>query len=74
MGNRHHELYVTHTLATHFLLGNLHTATVADDALVTDALVLTAMAFIVLHWTEDALAEEAVAFGLVGAIVDGFGL
>ena len=71
MSHRHHQLDVTHALAAHFLLGHFHTAAVAHDALVTDALVLAAMALIVLHRTENALAEEAVALGLVGAVVDG---
>ena len=32
------------------------------------------MALVVLHRAEDTLAEETVALGLVGAVVDGFGL
>ena len=74
VGHGHHKLDVAHALAAHFLFGDFHAATVADDALVADALVFSAMALIVLYRTEDALAEEAVALGLVGAVVDGFGL
>ena len=62
------------TLTTHLLLGNLNTATVADDTLVTDTLVLTAGTLVVLRRTEDALAEQTVALGLVGAVVDGLRL
>ena len=74
MGHGHHQLDMTHALAAHFLLGDFHTAAVAHDPFVADALVLSAMALVVLYRTENALAEQAVALGLVGAVVDGFGL
>ena len=61
-------------LTADFLFGHLNTATVANDAFIANALILSAMALIVLRRTEDALAEESVALGLVGAVVDGFGL
>ena len=70
----HDELDVAHALATHFFLGDFDTAAVTHDALVADALVLAAVALVVLDRTEDALAEEAVALGLVCAVVDGLGL
>jgi hypothetical protein len=70
----HNEFDVTGTLTTYLLLGNLYTTAVADDTLITDALVLTASTLIVLGRTEDALAEQTVALGLVGAIVDGLRL
>ena len=44
------------------------------DALVAHALVAAAVALPVLGGPEDALAEQAVALGLEGAVVDGFGL
>ena len=68
------ELDVSGAFATHFLFGHFHTATVADDAFIANALVLAAMALVVLGGTEDAFAEQAVALGLVGSVVDGFGL
>ena len=74
MCHRHYQLDMTATLAAHLLLCYLHTTTVADDALVTDALVLSAGALIVACRTEDALAEETVALRLVGAVVDGLRL
>ena len=74
MGYGHNELDVTSTLTTYLLLGNLYTTTVADDTLIADALVLTAGALIVLGRTKDTLAEQTVALGLVGAIVDGLRL
>ena len=73
MCHGHNELDVTGTLAAHLLLRDLYAASVADDAFVANALVLAAVALVVLCRTEDALAEEAVALGLVGAVVDGFG-
>ena len=36
-------------------------------------LIFSAVAFVVLGWTENAFAEEAIALGLICAIVDGFG-
>src|SRR5690606_13994992 len=45
-------------------------ALLADDALVLHALVLAAQALIVLDRPEDARAEQAVALGLEGTVVD----
>ena len=74
MHNRHHEPDMAHALATHLLLGHLHAATVADDALVADALVLAAIAFVVLHGAENALAKKTVALRFVRTVVDGLRL
>ena len=57
MGHGDHKLDVTATLATNLLLGNLNTASVAHDVAITDALVFTAMALIVLNGAKNALAE-----------------
>ena len=65
---------VAHALAADAAVRDLHAATVADDALVFRALVLAAGAFPVALGAEDALAEEAVLFGAVGAVVDGLRL
>ena len=67
----HDELDVSGTLTAHLLLGNLNTATVADDALVANTLVLAAGALIVLRRTKDTLTEQAVALWLIGTVVDG---
>ena len=72
MCHRNDELDVSHTLTTYFLLGHFHTTTVADNALVTDTLVLSAMAFIVFHRTEDTFAEQTVAFRFISTVVNGF--
>ncbi|CDE41994.1 putative uncharacterized protein [Prevotella sp. CAG:279] len=70
MGYRHDQRDMACTFAAHFLLCNFHTATVADDAFVTDAFVLSAVALIVLYRTKNALAEQTVAFRFVSSIVD----
>ena len=54
--------------------GDFDAALVADDAAVLHALVLAAEALPVGDGSEDAGAEEAVALGLEGAVVDGFRL
>ena len=74
MGHGNLEVDMAAALAAHLLLGHLHAATVADGALVADALVFTAITFIVLDGAKDLLTEEAVALGFVGAIVDGLRL
>jgi hypothetical protein len=65
---------MTASLTANLLFCNLYATTITDNALVTDALVLTAMALVVLGGTEDALAEKAVALGLICTIVDSFRL
>jgi hypothetical protein len=65
---------VSHALTTNLGAGDLDATTLTDDALVTDALVLTAVALPVLGGTEDLLAEKAVLFRLQCAVVDRLGL
>ena len=72
MGNRNGKGDVTHTLAAHLLLSNLDITPVADDAAVTDSLVLSAIALVILGRTEDFLAEETVPLRFVGPVVDRF--
>ena len=74
MGNGNHQFDVAGTLAANLLLSHLDTATVADDTLVADTLVLAAGTLIVLGRTEDALAEQAVTLRLIGAVIDGLRL
>ena len=61
-------------LATDLGQRDFDAALVADDAAVLHALVLAAEALPVGDGSEDAGAEQAVAFGLEGAVVDGFRL
>src|SRR5699024_9056961 len=53
---------------------DLDSAAFADDALETDALVFTAIAFPVAGGAEYLLAEQSVALGFERAIVNGFWL
>ena len=73
MSDGHDELDMAHAFTTHFFLGDFYAASVADDAFVADAFVFSAVTFVVLYRAEYAFAEESVAFGLVGAVVDCFG-
>ena len=68
--DRHGQRDVPEPLTTHRLLGHLDATAVADDALVTDALVLAAVALPVLDRAEDLLAEEAVLLRLEAPVVD----
>src|SRR5271155_3900906 len=65
---------MAHALAPHARQRHLDRALLADDALVLHALVLAAQALVILDRPEDARAEQAVALGLEGAIVDGLRL
>ena len=68
--NRHGQFDVAHALATNAAEGHFDAATVADHALVLDALVFTAGTFPVTGRPEDALAEETALFGFEGPVVD----
>ena len=61
------------SLATNFRLSNFNTALVADHTTMLHAFVLAAEALPVSHRTKDASAEETIALGLEGAVVDRFG-
>src|SRR6187431_2507829 len=65
---------MAHALAPDARQRDLDRALLADDALVLHALVLAAQALIVLDRPEDAGAEQAVALGLEGTVVDGLRL
>ena len=71
MCNRHNELDMSGALTAHFLLCNLYTAAVADNAFISDALIFTAGTLIVLCRTKDALAEKSVALRFICTIVYG---
>src|SRR6185295_9503888 len=68
------QLDVAHALAADPAVGDLDAAAVADHTLILHAAVLAAGALPVLLGAEDALAEEAVLLGPVGAVVDRLGL
>ena len=71
---RRGQLDVAHALAAHLAPGDLDAAAIADLALEADLLILAAVALPVLRRSEDALAVQAVALGLQGAVVDGLRL
>ena len=74
VGNRHCKVDVTHALAAHATQRDLDTATVADNILVLDTLVLSAGAFPIPGGTENTFAEQTTLFRLEGPIVDGLGI
>src|SRR3954467_11555106 len=74
MRDRSCEFDVTHALASDARQRHLDRALFADDALVLHPLVLAAQALVILDRPEDAGAEQAVALGLEGPVVDGFRL
>src|SRR5207342_2651845 len=71
---RRGQLDVAHAFATHLGQRHFRAALFADDAAVLHALVLAAQALVVLDRPEDGGAEQAVALGLEGTVVDGFRL
>ena len=74
MGDGNGKVDVTHALAADTTQADFHAATVANDVLVLDALVLAAGALPVPGGTEDTLAEETALLGLEGPVVDGLGV
>src|SRR5699024_7316483 len=72
--NRGGQLDVAHPLSSHLGLGDFNSAAIAYDALVSDPLVLSAVALPVLHRSEDSLAEKSVSLRLKGPVVDGLRL
>src|SRR5262249_42093208 len=74
MRDRRRQFDMAHALAPHAAERHLDRALLADDTLVLHALVLAAQALVVLDRPEDARAEQAVALGLEGAVVDGLRL
>ena len=72
--DRHGQFDVAHALAAHARERHFDAATVADDAVVLDALVLAAGAFPVPGRTENAFAEQAALFRLERAVVDRLGI
>ncbi len=73
MRNGSGKLNVPHALTAHFGARHFDAALFADNTLITYSFILTAMAFPVLRRSENFLAEKTVAFGFLGAVVDGFG-
>ena len=65
---------MSHPLPTDFTAGHFNAAAVADLPLIPNPLIFSAMAFPVLCRPKNAFAEQAVAFRLQRAVIDGFRL
>ena len=65
---------MTHAFSTHFLLRNFYTASLTCNTFIFDTLILTARALIVFRRTKNTLAEQAITFGLIRAVVNRFRL
>src|SRR5688500_20278292 len=63
-----------HSFSSYFCESDFNPAFLADHAAVLEALVLAAEALVVLDRPEDLGAEQAIALGLEGPVVDGLGL
>ena len=63
---------MSQALTAHLGLGYFHTAFIADHAAVLHAFVFSAETLPIRHRTKNAGAEETVALGLEGAVVDCF--
>src|SRR5438067_8431780 len=74
MGAGAGQLDMAQALATHAAERNFDAALIADDSSMLHALVLATQAFPIGDGTEDARAEQSIALGFEGAVVDGLGL
>ena len=68
--NRHGQFDMAHAFATHARQRHFHAATIADDALVFDALVFSAGTFPIARRSKNAFAEKAALLRLEGAVID----
>ena len=60
VGDRRSQIDMPHALTTNLRLNDLNTTLFAGDAAVLHALVLTAKTFVILYWSENLGAEEAI--------------
>ena len=68
------QLDMAHAFTSYLGQGDFDATFFADYAAVLEALVLAAQALVVFYRAEDAGAEQTVALGLEGSIVNGFWL
>jgi hypothetical protein len=73
MRNGSRKLDAAHTLSSDLASCHLYAAALAGLSLKTDFLVFSAGAFPVLRGSENTLAEKAVPFRLLSAVIYGFG-
>ena len=74
VGDGRGQLNVAHALAANLCGGHFNAAAFADFTLITNSLIFSAVALPVLLRPKDSFAEQSVALGFQGAVVDRFGL
>src|SRR3989344_9549130 len=74
MGNGCSQLDVPHALAADYGAGNFHAAFFADNILVADAAIFSAVALVILFRSEYFLVKKTPALASAGAIVYRFRL
>ena len=73
MGNGRGQFDVAHAFAAHFGERNFHAAFFTGYTFEFQTFVFAAQALVVFYGAKDFGAEQTVALGFEGAIVDGFG-
>ena len=73
VGYRSSKFDVTHTFTTNLCFCNFYATLFANNTLVADAFVLTAVAFPVFDRSKNLFAEKTVFFWFLCAVVDSFG-
>ena len=73
VGNGRGQFDVAHALATHFGERDFHAAFFTGYTFEFQTFVFAAQALVVFHRAEDFGAEQTIALGFEGAVVDGFG-
>ena len=64
---------MTHPFSSHLGFGNFHTALIADDALVSDSLVFTAVTLPVFSRSENPFTKKTVFFRLERSVIYSLG-
>ena len=65
---------MSHPVAANLGTGHFNAALVADDSLVADPLIFSAMTLPVFDGAKDSFAEQSVRFRLQCSVIDGFRL
>src|SRR3989338_5969218 len=73
MRNRRRQLDMAHALTAYLRQSYFHPAAVADNALMFDAFVLSAIAFPIPRRPKYLLAEKPVLFRFKGTVINGLG-
>ena len=65
---------MTHTLTAYFSLSYFYTALFTNDTTMFQTLILTAQAFVIIDWSENASTKQAVTLWFERTIIAGFRL